>query len=75
MFVFVDYVTCLQMHVLIVLMHFRVEVKSEGNMRMLKACTKHDDKHAFYFISRTKHNTLTHALEQTLIQDSLMLMT
>ena len=50
MFVFVDYVTCLQMHVLIVLMHFRVEVKSEGNMRMLKACTKHDNKHAFYFI-------------------------
>ena len=42
------YVTCLQMHVLIVLMHFRVEVKSKGNMRMFKACTKHDNKCTFY---------------------------
>ena len=43
------YVTCLQMHVLIVLMHFRDEVKSKGNMRMFKACTKHDNKRTFHF--------------------------
>jgi len=59
------YMTCLQMHVLIVLMHFRVEVKSKGNMRMFKAYNKHDNKYTFYFImsmfvSKAPH-TMMHA--------------
>ena len=35
------------MCVLIVLTHFRVEVRSEGNVRMLKVCTKHNNKCTF----------------------------